>query len=111
MRILSPFLVRQFKHRIINLHPALLPAFPGVHSARQALEYGVKYTGCTVHFVDEGVDTGPIILQAVVAIDDSDTEDTLLQKIHDKEYQIFPEAVKLYCEGRLRIEGRRVFID
>lgn len=111
MRILSPYFVRRYKHRIINLHPALLPAFPGMHSARQALEYGVKFTGCTVHFVDEGVDTGPIIKQAVVTVEDDDTEQSLLDKIHRKEHEIYPEAVRLFCEDKLRIEGRRVFID
>lgn len=111
MRILSPYFVRRYKHRIINLHPALLPAFPGMHSARQALEYGVKFTGCTVHFVDEGVDTGPIIKQAVVTVEDDDTEQSLLDKIHRKEHEIYPEAVRLFCENKLRIEGRRVFID
>lgn len=110
MRVLTPFFVGRFKNRIVNLHPALLPSFPGIHAAKQALDYGAKVTGCTVHFVDEGVDTGPIILQAVVPIDDSDTEDTLLEKIHKEEHRIFPEAVKLFCEGRITIEGRRVLI-
>lgn len=111
MRILSPYFVRHYKHRIINLHPALLPAFPGMHSARQALEYGVKFAGCTVHFVDEGVDTGPIIKQAVVPVEDDDTEQSLLDKIHRKEHEIYPEAVRLFCEEKLRIEGRRVIVD
>lgn len=110
MRILSPYFVKNFRHRIINIHPALLPSFPGMNSARQALEYGVKYTGCTVHFVDEGVDTGPIILQAVVAVDDNDTEKSLAEKIHKQEHRIYPEAVELFCEDRLIIEGRRVLI-
>lgn len=111
MRILSPLFVRAYKNRIMNLHPALLPSFPGIHSARQALEYGVKFTGCTVHFVDEGVDTGPIILQSVVPIFDDDTEGTLLERIHTEEHRIYPEAIRLFAEGRLRIEGRRVFIE
>ncbi len=110
MRILSPFFIRSYKNRIINLHPALLPSFPGTHAARQALDYGVKFTGCTVHFVDEGVDTGPIILQAVVPIYDTDTEDSLLERIHKEEHKIYPEAIRLFAEGKLRIEGRRVFI-
>lgn len=110
MRILTPFFVGKYKQRIINLHPALLPSFPGVNSAKQALDYGVKVTGCTVHFVDDGVDTGPIILQATVPVEDSDTEDTLLEKIHGEEHRIFPEAVKLFCEGRLSVNGRRVSI-
>lgn len=111
MRILSPLFVRAYKNRIMNLHPALLPSFPGIHSARQALEYGVKFTGCTVHFVDEGVDTGPIILQSVVPIFDDDTEGTLLERIHTEEHRIYPEAIRLFAKGRLRIEGRRVFIE
>ena len=110
MRVLTPFFVVRFKNRIVNLHPALLPSFPGIHAAKQALEYGAKVTGCTVHFVDEGVDTGPIILQAVVPIEDDDTEDILLEKIHKEEHRIFPEAVRLFCEGRITIEGRRVRI-
>lgn len=110
MRILTSFFVNNYKHRIINLHPALLPSFPGIHSAKQALDYGVKITGVTVHFVDDGVDTGPIILQSVVPIYDSDSEDSLLKKIHKEEHRIFPEAVKLFCEGRLSISGRKVII-
>ena len=110
MRILTSFFVNNYKHRIINLHPALLPSFPGIHSAKQALDYGVKITGVTVHFVDDDVDTGPIILQSVVPIDDSDSEDSLLEKIHKEEHRIFPEAVKLFCEGRLSISGRKVII-
>ena len=110
MRVLTPFFVRHYKNRIVNIHPALLPSFPGVDAAKQALEYGVKYTGCTVHFVDDGVDTGPIILQTIVAIEQDDTEETLLEKIHKEEHKIFPQAVKLFCEGKIRIEGRRVRI-
>jgi phosphoribosylglycinamide formyltransferase-1 len=110
MRILTSFFVNNYKHRIINLHPALLPSFPGIYSAKQALDYGVKITGVTVHFVDDGVDTGPIILQSVVPIYDSDSEDSLLEKIHKEEHRIFPEAVKLFCEGRLSISGRKVII-
>ena len=110
MRILTPFFVNTYKQRIINLHPALLPSFPGVHSAKQALDYGVKVTVVTVHFVDDGVDTGPIILQSVVPIDDTDTEDSLLEKIHEEEHRIFPRAVKLFCEDRLTITGRIVSI-
>ncbi|MGH7808565.1 MAG: phosphoribosylglycinamide formyltransferase [Thermodesulfobacteriota bacterium] len=110
MRILSPFFVRSYKNRIMNLHPALLPLFPGMHAAKQALDFGVKFTGCTVHFVDEGVDTGPIILQAVVPIHDNDTEEDLLDRIHKEEHRIYPQAIRLFAEGRLRIEGRRVFV-
>lgn len=108
MRILSPLLVREYNNRMINLHPALLPSFPGINAARQALEAGVKFTGCTVHFVDEGVDSGPIILQAVVPVLDEDDEDSLLQKVHEEEHRIYPEAIRLISEGKIRIEGRRV---
>lgn len=110
MRVLTSYFVSKFKNRIINIHPALLPSFPGMHAAKQALDYGVKYTGVTVHFVDDGVDTGPIIIQSVVEIADDDSEESLLEKIHIEEHKIFPEAVKLFCEGRLRVEGRRVLV-
>jgi len=110
MRVLTPLFVRHYKNRIINIHPALLPSFPGVDAAKQALEYGVKYSGCTVHFVDDGVDTGPIIIQAIVSIGDSETEQTLLERIHKEEHRIFPEAVRLFCEGKIKIDGRRVII-
>ena len=108
MRILSPDFVRAYKGKIINIHPALLPSFPGINSARQALEYGVKYTGVTVHYVDEGVDTGPIILQSVVEVEDSDTEVSLLEKIHKVEHQIYPEAIRLVSSGKIEVVGRRV---
>lgn len=108
MRILSPAFVRAYKNRIINLHPALLPSFPGINAARQALEYGVKYTGVTIHFVDEGVDTGPIILQSVVPVHDDDTENTLLERIHEIEHRIYPQAIDLVAGGKISIEGRRV---
>lgn len=108
MRILSPVFVRAYKGKIINIHPALLPSFPGINSGRQALEYGVKYTGVTVHFVDEEVDTGPIILQSIVEIDDTDTEESLLEKIHKVEHSIYPEAIKLVSSGQIEIVGRRV---
>lgn len=111
MRVLSPFFIRSYKNRIINLHPALLPCFPGLHAVKQALDYGVKFTGCTVHFVDEGVDAGPIILQAVVPIHDTDTEDSLLERIHKEEHRIYPEAIRLIAEGKLKIERRRVLIE
>jgi len=110
MRVLTPLFVRHYKNKIMNIHPALLPSFPGVDAAKQALEYGVKYTGCTVHFVDDGVDTGPIVLQAIMSIEDSDTEETLLERIHREEHRVFPEAVRLFCEGKIKIEGRRVKI-
>ncbi|MEQ9619078.1 MAG: phosphoribosylglycinamide formyltransferase [Deltaproteobacteria bacterium] len=108
MRIFSPVFVRAYKNRIINLHPALLPSFPGINAAGQALEYGVKYTGVTVHFVDEGVDTGPIILQSVVPVHEDDTEDALLERIHEEEHRIYPEAIRLVAGGMISIEGRRV---
>jgi len=108
MKLLSPELVHHFRGRIMNIHPALLPAFPGLHVQKKALEHGVKYSGCTVHFVDEGCDTGPIILQAVVPVLDGDTEETLSARILEQEHKIYPEAIRLFSEGKLKIEGRRV---
>lgn len=110
MRLLSPEFVHHFKGKIMNIHPALLPAFPGLHVQRQALEYGVKFSGCTVHFVDEGCDTGPIIVQAVVPVLDDDTEDSLSARILEQEHRIYPEAVRLFSEGKLKIVGRRVVL-
>ncbi len=110
MRIISPEFIRHFKGRIMNIHPAMLPSFPGLHSQRQAVEYGVKYSGCTVHFVDEGVDTGPIILQAVVKVNDNDTDKTLSKRILRKEHQIYPKAVRLFCEGKIKIKGRKTVV-
>ncbi len=108
MRILGPAFVRAWRGRVMNIHPALLPAFPGLHAQRQALEYGVKVAGATVHFVDEGVDSGPIILQAAVPVEPDDTEETLSARILAEEHRLYPEAVRLYAEGRLEVEGRRV---
>ena len=108
MRILGPAFVRAWRGRVMNIHPALLPAFPGLHAQRQALEYGVKVAGATVHFVDEGVDSGPIILQAAVPVEPDDTEETLSARILAEEHRLYPEAVRLYAEGRLQVEGRRV---
>ena len=108
MRIFSTVFVRAYKNKIVNIHPALLPSFPGINAGRRALEYGVKYTGVTVHFVDEGVDTGPIILQSVVEIKDEDTEDTLLEKIHEVEHRIYPKAIELISSGEIEVIGRRV---
>lgn len=108
MRLLSPYFVQSFPQRILNIHPSLLPSFPGLESQRQALEYGVKFAGCTVHFVDENLDAGPIILQSVVPVLDSDTEGTLSDKILREEHRIYSEAVKIVLEGRFKIEGRRV---
>jgi phosphoribosylglycinamide formyltransferase-1 len=108
MRILSPGLVGAFKMRIMNIHPSLLPSFPGLRVQKKALDYGVKFSGCTVHFVDEGVDTGPIIVQAAVPIEDDDTVETLSARILKEEHRIYAEAIRLFAEGRLKIDGRRV---
>ena len=108
MRVLTPIFVRAFPNRILNIHPALLPSFPGTHGPRQALNYGVRFSGCTVHFLDEGVDTGPIVVQAVVPVYDGDTEDSLAARILVQEHRIYPMAIRLFFQGRLRIEGRRV---
>jgi len=108
MRLLSPYFVAAFPQRILNIHPSLLPSFPGLESQRQALEYGVKFAGCTVHFVDENLDAGPIILQAVVPLEDGDTEETLGARILKEEHRIYSEAVKIVLEGNYKIEGRRV---
>lgn len=110
MRILSPVFVHAYTGRILNIHPALLPSFPGAHAHRDALAYGVKVSGCTVHFVDEGMDSGPIILQASVPVMEDDTEETLAARVLEQEHRIFPEAIKLYVEDRLRTDGRRVHI-
>jgi phosphoribosylglycinamide formyltransferase-1 len=108
MRLLSPYFVAAFPQRILNIHPSLLPSFPGLEAQRQALEYGVKVAGCTVHFVDENLDAGPIILQAVVPVKDDDTEESLSARILQEEHRIYSEAVRIVLEGRYRIEGRRV---
>ncbi|MBD3178788.1 MAG: phosphoribosylglycinamide formyltransferase [Candidatus Latescibacteria bacterium] len=111
MRIVKGELMRIYSLRMLNIHPALLPSFKGLHGQRQALEYGVRYSGCTVHFVDEGIDTGPIIIQKVVPVLQEDTEETLSARILKEEHRAYPEAVRLFAENRLRIEGRRVFIE
>jgi phosphoribosylglycinamide formyltransferase-1 len=108
MRVLTPLFIRAFPHRIINIHPALLPSFPGTHGPRQALQYGARFAGCTVHFLDEGVDTGPVIVQAVVPVFDDDTEESLAARILVQEHRVYPMAIRLYFDGRLQIEGRRV---
>lgn len=110
MRLISPVFLQAFQGRIMNIHPALLPAFPGLHVQRMALEYGARFAGCTVHFVDGGVDTGPIIIQAVVPVLDDDTEESLCARILQQEHRIYPRAIQLFAENRLRIEGRRVRI-
>lgn len=108
MRLLSPNFVRRFPSRILNIHPALLPSFAGLHAQRQALDYGVKYSGCTVHFVDEGMDTGPIVAQAVVAVQDHDTEESLSERILREEHRLYPEAIRRVVTGAYIIDGRRV---
>lgn len=110
MRLLTPHFIEKYKDRLINIHPALLPSFPGTHGQRDALEHGVKVSGCTVHFVDKNMDAGPIILQRAVPVLDDDTEWTLRDRILEEEHKILPLAIKLYSEGRLRIEGRKVRI-
>jgi phosphoribosylglycinamide formyltransferase-1 len=110
MRIVTPVLLDAFPKAVMNIHPALLPSFPGLHAQRQALDYGVKVSGCTVHFVDAGTDTGPIIIQATVPVLDDDDEDSLSARIQVEEHRIYPEAIRLFAAGRLQIEGRRVRI-
>jgi phosphoribosylglycinamide formyltransferase 1 len=111
MRILSPYFIREFSGRILNIHPALLPAFPGSDAQKQALEYGAKISGCTVHIVDEGVDSGPIICQATVPVLGDDTVETLSARILKEEHRIYTEAICLLLEDRVRIEGRRVLVQ
>jgi len=108
MRLLSPHFVAAFPQRILNIHPSLLPSFPGLESQKQALDYGVRFAGCTVHFVDENLDAGPIVLQAVVPVEDDDTEDTLSARILKEEHRIYSEAVRIVLEGKFKLEGRRV---
>jgi phosphoribosylglycinamide formyltransferase-1 len=108
MRLVSRTLLERFPNRVLNIHPSLLPAFPGLHAVRQALAYGVKVTGCTVHLVDSGTDTGPIVIQAAVPVLEGDDEDRLAARIHSQEHRIYPEAVRLAASGLLRMEGRRV---
>jgi phosphoribosylglycinamide formyltransferase-1 len=110
MKILTPELCDAFKHRLINIHPALLPAFPGLHVQQKAIDWGVRFSGCTVHFVAAEVDMGPIILQAVVPVLQDDTEETLAARILVEEHRIYPQAVRLYFEGRIEVRGRRVFV-
>ena len=110
MRVLGPYFVRAYPNRALNIHPSLLPAFPGLEAQKQALESGVKFTGCTVHMLDEGVDTGPIVCQAVVPVLDDDTEATLAARILKEEHRIYSEAIRIVLEDRIRIEGRRVVL-
>ena len=110
MRIISPYFIKKYRNRILNIHPALLPAYPGLDAQKQALEYGAKYSGCTVHLVDEGVDSGPILLQAIVKVNENDDEETLSKRILSKEHKIYPEVVNLFARKKIRISGRRVKI-
>ncbi len=111
MRIISPTFVKKYKNIIINIHPALLPAFPGLNSQKQALDYGTKFSGCTVHFVDAGMDTGPIIMQSVVEIKENDTEISLSKKILKEEHRIYPEAIELFARKKIKVSGRKAHIS
>ena len=111
MRIISPGFVKKYKNKIINIHPALLPAFPGLNSQKQALDYGAKYSGCTVHFVDSGMDTGPVIIQTVVKIKEKDTEKSLSKKILKEEHRIYPEAVNLFARKKIKVLRRKTHIS
>jgi len=111
MRIISPQFVKKYKNRIINIHPALLPAFPGLDSQKQALEHGAKFSGCTVHFVDVGMDSGPIIIQAVVKVKENDTKESLSKRILKEEHRIYPEAVNLFARKKIRVSRRRAIIS
>jgi len=110
MRIISPYFIKEYKNKILNIHPAILPAFPGLDAQKQAIEFGAKFSGCTVHFVDDGVDTGPIIIQEIVKISDKDTEKTLSKKILKKEHEIYPKAVELFAKKKILIRGRKIRI-
>ena len=108
MRIISPEFIKKYKNRVLNIHPAILPAFPGLDAQKQAIDHGVKYSGCTVHFADDGVDSGPIIVQAIVKVKDDDTEKTLAKRILSKEHKAYSEAVKLIAENKIKVVGRKV---
>jgi len=111
MRLLSSRIIKEYRHRIINIHPALLPSFPGLRAQRQAIEYGVKISGCTVHFVDEGMDTGPIILQKAVEVRQSDSEETLSKRILEYEHQLLPRAIQLFAKNKIHIQNNKVYIE
>ena len=111
MRIISPEFIKKYKNRIINIHPALLPAFPGLDAQKQALEHGVKYSGCTVHFVDTGMDSGPIIIQAVVKVTEKDSVESLSKRILKEEHRIYPVAVNLFARKKIRVSRRRIIIS
>lgn len=110
MRVVGRSLIKEFRNKTMNIHPALLPSFPGLHGQKQAVDYGVKISGCTVHFVNEGVDTGPVIIQDAVPVYEDDTEATLSERILKQEHKIFPQAIKLYSEGKVTVKGRKVTI-
>ena len=110
MRIISPEFVKKYKNKMINIHPAILPAFPGLDAQKQAVEYGAKFSGCTVHFVDEGIDSGAIIIQSIVKVKDNDTEETLSKRILTQEHKIYPKAVELFARGKIKISGRKTTI-
>ena len=111
MRIISPEFVKKYKNKMINIHPAILPAFPGLDAQKQAIEYGVKFSGCTVHFVDDGVDSGAIIIQSIVKVDDKDTEESLSKRILTQEHKIYPKAVELFAKGKIKISGRKTIVS
>ncbi len=111
MRLVTPELVAAFRNRMMNIHPSLLPAFPGIRGVADALAYGVKVTGCTVHFVDEGMDTGPIILQEALAVREDDTVESLTEKIHQLEHRLYPKAIDLWVRGKIKVEGRRCYLE
>ena len=111
MRVLTPPFLKAFPMKIMNIHPAVLPSFTGTHAQKKAIDYGVKFSGCTVHFADEGVDTGPIIIQAIVPVYPDDTEDSLAERILIEEHRIYPQALQFYAEGRIKVNGRRVHVE
>ena len=111
MRIISPQFVKKYKYRVLNIHPAILPAFSGLDAQKQAIDYGAKFSGCTVHFVDEAVDTGPIILQTIVKVKNGDTEEVLAKRILKQEHKTYPEAVRLFAEDKIKISGRKTIIS
>ena len=111
MRIISPEFVKKYKNKMINIHPAILPSFPGLDAQKQAVQYGVKFSGCTVHFVDEGVDSGPIIIQSIVKVKDNDTEESLSKRILAQEHKIYPKAIELLAKGKVKISGRKTIIS
>ena len=111
MRIISPEFVKKYKNKMINIHPAILPAFPGLDAQKQAIEYGVKFSGCTVHFVDDGVDSGAIIIQSIVKVDDKDTEESLSRRILTQEHKIYPKAVELFAKDKIKISGRKTIVS